>query len=729
MSRTTPVTAARPDAGAPRAAVGGGGNRADIQGLRALAVAAVVVFHLWPGVLTGGYVGVDVFFVLSGFLITSHLVRRPVGSPRALADFWARRVRRLIPAATLVLALTLVAAVVWLPSTVLAGTAREVAASALYVENWHLARSEADYLAADQAHSPVQHYWSLSIEEQFYLLWPVLLGAATWTALRVRRSRARRAAGPASASGDVPDQDARRTAARTAALVTGVVVVASLARSVQLTAAEPAAAYFVSTTRFWELGLGGLLAALLALRTTAGRPEVPDGPAARVLRPVAAWAGLAMIVVACLTFDADTPFPGTAALLPTVGTALVVAAAADPLRGGPGRLLGRRPVQWLGDASYSVYLWHWPLVVIVPVALDTDGPLVMVGVLAATLGLAALSRTWVEERLRHHPLLVRRRAATFVLLAVCVGVVAGAGTVVAQRTETAQREAAAAFAVAVEEAGDCLGATVERDPSCPRPAFVTPPLVAAEDRPVVYADGCWNNTPFTTRNTCTYGPADATTRIALVGNSHAGHWVPALTDALDTEGWRLTTYLQSVCYTVDDLLDIEGTGVAESCRDTNRWAVDQVVTGGYDLVVLSDRTNQPLADMPEDEQEAAAQAAYAETLAAFTDAGIPVLVLRDTPAMPADVPDCVALHPDDLDRCGAPPAVALEPDPLAAAAAADTTGLVSVTSVEDLMCDPDLCHAVVGGLVAYFDHGHLTATFARTLAPEVTGAVRDRLAG
>jgi peptidoglycan/LPS O-acetylase OafA/YrhL len=662
-----------------------------------------------------------VFFVLSGVLITSHLLRRPVDSPGALLDFWARRVRRLIPAASLVLLVTLVAAVVWLPSTVLGPTAREVVASALYVENWQLAASEADYLAADQAHSPVQHYWSLAIEEQFYLLWPVLLGAATW--LVVRRHRAARASTP---DGAAAHHGTDRPVAVAAVVVTGAVVVASLAWSVHLTATEPAAAYFVSTTRFWELGLGGLLAALSALRPSAGAAE---GAAARVLRPVAAWAGLVMIVVACVTFDEGTPFPGTAALLPTVGTALVVAAAADGLRGGPGRLLGLRPVQWLGDTSYSVYLWHWPLVVIVPAAIGVDGPLVMVGVLVATLALAAVSRTWVEERLRHHPVLVRRRGATFVLLAVCVGLVAGAGTAVALRTDAAEQEAAVAFATAVEQAQPCVGAGVVRDPTCAEPDFVTPPLVAAQDKPVVYADGCWNNTPFTSRNTCTYGPADAGTRVALVGNSHAGHWVPALADALDAEDWRLTTYLQSVCYTVDVPLAFDGAGEADGCQDVNRWAVEEIVTGGYDVVVMSDRTDQLLAGVPRDQQDVVAQAAYADTLAAFTDAGIPVLVLRDTPAMPANVPDCVALHPDDLDRCGAPPATALEPDPLAAAAAVDTTGLVSVTGVEDLMCDPELCHAVVGGLVAYFDHGHLTATFARTLAPEVTGAVRDRLAG
>jgi peptidoglycan/LPS O-acetylase OafA/YrhL len=718
-----------PSRGSTPAVGSGTGTRRDIQGLRAVAVAAVVAFHLWPGAVTGGYVGVDVFFVISGFLITSHLLRRPVDGVAGLLEFWARRVRRLIPAASLVLLVTLVASVVWLPSTVQSSVAREVAASALYVENWALAASEADYLAADQLHSPVQHYWSLSIEEQFYLLWPVLLGAATWAGWRIAR---RRAARPDAGHGGLHDQAGRTTAsARVAVVVTGVVVAASLGWSVHLTAADPAAAYFVSTTRFWELGIGGLLAAVLAAR--AARPGPVAGRAVRgaeMLRAVAAWAGLVMIAWSVATFDAATPFPGTAALLPTLGTALVIAAGSDDVRGGPVGLLGLRPVRWLGDASYSVYLWHWPLVVITPFALGAPlTPLGTVGVLAVTLALSALSRTWVEERLRRHPLLERGRGATFVALAVCVGVVAGAGAAVAVRADAVEREQAATFAQQVADAEPCVGAGVVRDPSCATPEFLTPPQVAAEDKPVVYADGCWNNTPFTSRNTCTYGPDEPDARIALVGNSHAGHWVPALEDAIRTDRWELTTYLQSVCYTVDRMLEIDGEGVAQNCRDTNRWAVDSVVSGGYDLVILSDRTHQPLAGVPADQQAAAAQEAYRETLAAFTDAGIPVLVLRDTPAMPGNVPDCVAEHPDDVDACGAPPAVALEPDPLAAAAAADTTGLVSAAEVTDVLCDDALCRPVVGGLIAYFDHGHLTATFARTLAPEVAGAVRERLGG
>jgi peptidoglycan/LPS O-acetylase OafA/YrhL len=585
------------------------------------------------------------------------------------------------------------------------------------VENWRLAISETDYLATEQLHSPVQHYWSLSIEEQFYVVWPLLLGAAMW--LATARRLPGRPGRPRSEG----------TTAWTAATVVGAVFAVSLAWSVYRTSTDPAAAYFVSTTRVWELALGGLLAAVIAVRPGLVPAAGTVSPATGALQAGLAWVGLGMIGWAVVMFDAETAFPGAAALVPTAGTALVIAATADGLPGGPGRLLAWRPVQWLGNTSYAVYLWHWPVIVILPFALGR--PLTApdtLGVLAATLVLAALSQRLVEDRLRWHPLLTRNLRATFAMLAVCVVAVGGTAAGVAAYVGAAERAADASFRAAVAQAAPCVGAAVVRDPACQDPGLLTPPQVAAEDKPVVYADGCWNNTPFTTRTTCTYGASgDPRARIALVGNSHAGHWVPALEDALRTESWQLTTYLQSVCYPVDRPIALDGEGVSENCRATTRWAVDSVVTGGYDLVVLSARTHQPLDGVAPADQEATAEAAYRETLRTFTEAGIPVLVLRDTPAMPGNVPDCIAEHPVDVEACGAPSEVALEPDPLAAAARADTTGLVSVASVEDLMCDAGRCHPVVGGLIAYFDHGHLTATFARTLTPEVTRAVRDSL--
>ena len=305
--------------------------RGDIQGLRALAVAAVVVYHLWPKALPGGYVGVDVFLVISGFLITSHLLREPPVTWAAVGRFWGRRVRRLLPASAVVIVVTVAASAALLPSTLLAQAASEALSSALYVQNWALAASATDYLAATADATPFRHYWTLSVEEQFYLVWPLIVGGAT--VLGARWSAGRRSG--ARADGRADGRAGARAGGATwpVPVAVAVVVVGSLAWSVHLTASNPASAYYVTPTRMWELALGGAVA-VVGTRLRAG---------ARV-RSVLAWAGLGAVVVAAITFDAGTPFPGAWALLPVSGAALVIAAGASPTS-GPARLLGVRPAQ------------------------------------------------------------------------------------------------------------------------------------------------------------------------------------------------------------------------------------------------------------------------------------------------------------------------------------------------------------------------------------------------
>jgi len=669
--------------------------RRDIQVMRAVAVALVVVYHLWPTSLRGGYVGVDVFFVISGFLITSHLLRHPPAGPRDLAQFWARRVRRLLPAASLVLLVTVVACVVLLPSGLLMRAAHEAVRATFYVENWSLADQATNYLAADDSPTPVQHFWSLAVEEQFYLVWPLVVGVVAFVGLRLRRSRAVVGAG------------------------LGAVLVASLAYGIHLTADDPARAYFVTWTRMWELALGGLVAVLVT-RWTVPAP----------LRAVVAWCGLAAIVVAAVRFSAGTPFPGYAALLPTLGAAAVIWADADDARGAPTAVLGRRPVVALGDVSYSVYLWHWPLVVLLPFALGAvlSWPTKLV-VLAASLALAALTKVLVEDRVRTDRRLTSSPSRTFLVGGLCMALTAGVATAAGAWGSDRLDEEKATFAAVQASTPECFGAEAARDADCDLVGgtLFTSPTVAATDTPDVYRDGCWNNAPFTTRHVCEYGSSTPTKRIALLGNSHAGHWLPALQDQLDRESWQLSTYLASVCYTVDVPVEIYNAAANDGCVAWNEWAVDAVISSAPDLVIMSDRTFQPLIGVSEQDKVATAREAYARVLARFTDAGIPVLVIRDTPAAAESAPDCVARERSHYAQCSTPADVALEPDPLAQVAAADGSGLVDVLDVDDLICRDGTCRDVVGGVVVYFDWGHLTATFARTLRPEVEAAVAARI--
>ena len=678
---------------APRRQPGGGqGVRRDIQGLRAIAVLIVLLFHFWPKRLSGGYVGVDVFFVISGFLISSHLLRSPPVTPRLLAGFWARRVRRLLPAASLVLLSTLAASLVWLPSTQLPTVARETIASALSVENWALAATATDYLAQENAASPLQHYWSLSVEEQFYVLWPVLI------ALLFFVGRGRR---PVAWAG--------------AGLV--AVTTASLAASVHLTATNPPAAYFVTQTRVWELGLGSLLALAVhlgwRLRNLA-------------LRAVLGWLGLASIAWAAITFDSSTPFPGTAALVPTLGALLVIAAATDGVPWSPSALLGWRGSQRLGDISYSVYLWHWPVVVIAPFALGGTLHFPEKLVLIA----AALTKTFVEDPARRARLLVTSLPRTFALGLTSVLVLCGGGLAVIRDADATRAEEARALAKGLAE-GRCVGAAALRDPGCTSITgdhLLSSPAVAKNDREAMYADGCFTGMPFTKRNTCTYGDPAGTVRVALLGNSHAGHWAPAIEPVVTERGWRLDTYLAFQCYTQAKPIQFTPVQTSDNCVKWNTWALDSIARGGYDLVIMSNRTARQLRGVPKEDRDRVAEQGYADTLRAITASGTHVLVIRDNPASIQQAPDCVAAHLQDVSACSNKASAAVEADPLFAAARKDTSGLVSTLDLTDRFCRDDRCYHVVGDLIAYRDHGHLTATYVRTLRPDVEPAIDAALA-
>ncbi|HEV3000818.1 MAG TPA: acyltransferase, partial [Solirubrobacteraceae bacterium] len=394
--------------------------RPEIQALRGVAVLTVVVFHLWPSVLPGGFVGVDVFFVISGFLITGQLVREVDRTSRvSLAGFWARRARRILPAALVVLAFCALATKAVVPETHWREFFAEITASTAYVENWQLAEAAVDYADADDAASPVRHFWSLSVEEQFYLVWPLLIMLAlVW---------GRRAIGP----------------------VLGAVVLVSLVWSIVATAGDPAAAYFITPTRAWEFGLGGLLA-LVPLR---GRS------------PALSWLGIGAIALAAVLYSGDTPFPGVAALLPVLGAAAVIAA----------RSFAFRPLERVGDVSYSVYLWHWPLIVLAPFA----GGASKVVLLALTFVLGWASKVAVEDpvrRLRWRPraILAPAAAATAAVLLLSLS-----GT--AALDDRLDREQDAVARV-LERQPPCFGAAAMGGRCRPQDGVIPTPVVAREAR-------------------------------------------------------------------------------------------------------------------------------------------------------------------------------------------------------------------------------------------------------
>lgn len=677
--------------------------RADIQALRALAVGMVVLYHFWPERLTGGYVGVDVFFVISGFLITSHLIDRPPRSVADLVSFWARRVRRLLPASFLVLIVTLGASLLWAPSAVRENIAKQVAASALYLQNWFLAAESVDYLAEDTAPTPVQHFWSLSVEEQFYIVWPLLIALALLVATRRRWDNQR--------------------LVLTGAV--GAVVVLSFCASVLMTSADPSQAYFVSWTRFWELGIGGLAAGLFP----ACQQLLADSPRARIM---VAAVGLASIIAAAVAYRSTTPFPGAAALLPVVGTAAIIIAAIDEKRSVATRWIAWRPLQLLGDVSYSLYLWHWPAVVLVPLALGSElfwwqKALSIIVLIAVSY----LTKVFVEDRFRGSSAMGPGVRGTFAFMLAGMITVSGAAYAVVATVARAEQDVASSVAQALAT-DECIGANaLARGEQCEPHGdrLITPPEFAVGDQPDPYRDECWVLGDFTDQRSCHYGSdSPEALKVALVGNSHAGHWLPALQQIDESTPWSITTYLISECFTVDIPIDF-GDERTKNCSIWNDRVRGEIAEGDYDLVVISNRTSRPLEGVAPSEQAAAARAAYARVLAFWADRDIPVLVLRDTPYATelSSVPDCVARHSDDLSACDGG-REREQPDPQYDAAQAMDDPHIGTLDVTDRFCAGAKCYSVLGGVIVYFDRGHMSGTFARSLSPEVERAADELIA-
>lgn len=675
-------------------------KRVDIQGLRAVAVLLVVAFHYFPARLPGGYVGVDVFLVISGFLITTHLLDVRPKSARDVVRFWAKRIRRLLPASLLVIAVTVVAGLLILPASRFTDLGRDAVASALYFVNWTLASSSVDYFGSAASPSPLQHYWSLSVEEQFYLIWPILLVVVFSVIARF---------GPV-----------RQRWMLVAAL--SVFVSLSLVVSVIWTILQPSFAYFATPTRLWELGAGGLLAVVAHGR----RSSMPDG-----IRAALAWVGLALIVVSALVYSTATPFPGFFAVLPVAGAVLFLAASSSKGVVSPSTLLGWRPVQHLGDVSYSLYLWHWPLIVLVPIVFGELSTLWKLALVLLAMGLATATKVLVEDPPRRSVALSRSLPRTFAAALVATTLVVGISLVpIAQVAQLAQASADEARESAVQNAG-CFGAAALAHDECDvsGSGIVPSPAVAIDDKSDAYKDECIAVAPFPAVTTCAYGDPMSSVRIALVGNSHAAQWLPTLQEIVDERGYELTTFIASRCRptTIDIIFTTEAE--TQGCRAWGEEVVDATSTGDFDLIVFA---NASVAAVEVGPPESAFQHeidGYLGPLAAWAEADQRVLVLRDTPIPNVDIPACVGANLDSPTTCDGDRETWLLPDPAVAATAAINSPLVTSLDLSEYFCEATNCPAVVGGVLVYFDNLHVTATYATTLAPYLGRGVDAALRG
>lgn len=628
----------------------------------------VAVYHLWFDRISGG---VDVFFVVSGFLITESLVRQ--AEVRGRIDWLAyltRLAKRLLPAAMLVLLFVTIGSLIWLPQVRWAETLPEIVAAALYYENWKLASIGTDYLAQDAASSPVQHYWALSMQAQFYLLWPGLILLVTFLA-----------------------HSLGGTVRQGVPVALAAIFSASLVLSIYATGENQILAYFNTFTRIWEFALGGLLALVL-----------PALAPARWFRMVAGWLGLAAIVSCGLIVPAEL-FPGFAALWPTTGAVLVIVAGTGHLQYGAERLLASRVIQWFGGIAYSLYLWHWPIMILFLAATGRENVRASQApfILALSILLAWLTTRLIENPLRFSNIGKRRSWHGPAFAAACllpVMLLAAGWQFQIER----ERRLLERFLIDNPNYPGAAVIMTGREIEPPDEFPVIPvPFMARSDLPEVYDLGCHQLPTDPEVRLCEFGHETAVLTVAVVGGSHSTHWLPAFRRLGEEYGWRIVNITKSACRFTADVAQGD-----DSCHEWNQVLPDHLDEIKPDVVF----TTGTVGDGPEEHVPDGYLLQWRELAAR----NIPVLALRDTPRVGLDLPECVERNDANITECAwSRSELRGSVNPLE-----QIDGLPSNVEILDLLdffCLGEHCPAVIGNVLVYRDEHHITATYARTMAP------------
>ncbi len=684
-------------------------RRADIEGLRAVAVAVVLLFHAGVPGMQGGYVGVDVFFVVSGFLITSLLLQERASTGRvSLRDFYARRVRRLLPVSALVAVVTLVASYVWLEPGRVQSLTSDMLATAAFASNLLFAHRGADYLQSALPPSPLQHYWSLAVEEQFYLVWPALIAVVCIGVSQRSRVSARMRVGITSA----------------------VVSVASFAACMVMMERSQPWAFFSPHTRAFELALGALLAVL----------PVATGRSARWVMAVSSWAGLAGIVACVVMFTEDTAFPGPWALLPVTAT-LCVIAGGSATAWAPVALLRLSPLQWLGSRSYSAYLWHWPVLIIAEPALGRE--LSVLDGLACTaigLGLSEFSYRFVENPVRRD---LSLRGAKAIALAMSLTALIAGSAVLARNnpptlalgpdattpalvTTTVQAPPTSVpVAPEMPALGRPMQAIVDAARATGLPGNLTPSLSAVySDQPVIYRNGCHVNfSTVSPKSTCEFGDLTSSTVIGLYGDSHAAQWFPAFEKIAIKRKWKLRVYTKRGCppAEIPVFSSVLGRPYPE-CRTWRANVLDAMVADGvkFAFVIHFDRLLSASTRKPMWQKE------WREGLQGTVDAlkarGITPVLVEDTPYPGQMVPLCLSRSYTNVQVCSPTVTNGYRDDMFEIRRDFDAAG-EHVVWVRNWFCTDTMCPTIVGNMLVYRDDNHMTVTYASFVAPLLDAAI------
>jgi len=712
--------------------------RPDLDGLRFVSILIVVFYHAGVAGFTGGYVGVDVFFVLSGYLITGVLIREQADAGRIdIAGFFARRIRRLLPLAALVLVTTLIVGGWLLAPVQRESLITDARWASLYAANWRFGRSAVTYSETEVTDSLLLHFWSLSIEEQFYFFWPLIVLGAFWVA----RKRT-----------DVITGSALLIPA-------GLITVLSIGYSINQGRTLAGGAYFASFGRFWEMGVGALLAVLL--------PRVPRVAAA--FRGPFLALGLGAILFAALTFSNSTVFPGYAALVPVIGTTLVVIAgegrtAANIAQGHSRRsILSRGPLPALGRLSYGWYLWHWPLIGIALLArgrwdVPVSANAAVGAAVVASLALAWASHHTIENPIRHARPLRAAAAPNFGmgvalmlvpilggLLFLRVGNVGDQVVAIPALASTAETEvqpsrenppqpsASTGTAAGVAEGGvtTTVVPTTTLVPTTLLVQAMTPEQAAADapglDRPHIpnLCNVGIESFEAPSADECTLGDPEGDRTFVLLGDSHMQHHLPGLHLAAQDNGWRLLTWTKGGCpFNGADLWRASLSSAFVECAQWQQAVFDRLENVTADGVILgraSDQVTKIIDENDEiiDDVSIAAEAwsqGHGEVYGRLAEMFGEVVVIRSTPLVGHNAATCLSRNLGDPAQCAIDDVTNLVPDRVQFDAEVEAVGENHHYQLTPYLCSGVPCQVVTnGGVIKFRDSNHITGTFSTAL--------------